>query len=356
LIKKVREKIPAFKSVGKELGKALMEGIVSGIEDQISSVIGAINVVFGEDGTQASEVLTTAKDSGKKIGIEFTKGVAEGVVAPAALIAIKDAVIKMIQEAQAAAEKAAGIESPSKLFRDAIGKNITAGVSLGIIDGVDELVNSAKNMMDAIYTQARDGLGFEFASGISQGIADGQPILNSSVATLLNSSVLTAKNALQINSPSKVTRTGIGMPYVDGIVTALESGRGKLSNVAGSLLDVLPSEKTFNYNLQNMGKQPVELQYSNLLTSLPQLTQSVALLNRGGVSSTPLRYATNRIVSAYDNMRYANAQSISTMNDTSRTMVSNNNVYNYQMHVTTTPDRVERVSHNFEAMRMRRRI
>jgi hypothetical protein len=254
-----------FKNVGKDLGEALMEGIINAIEDQTDAVIGAVNTLFGDDGVESTELLDKSKASGVKIGKAFTEGVAEGILAPTALAAIKQAVEEMIQQAEDAAKKAAGVESPSTLFRDSIGKNLTAGIGIGMMDGLDGLTDITKNIINSIYLLTKDEIGSQFTTGITDGIQSQQTALNTTVTNLLDNSVLAAKTQLQINSPSRVTNKSIGVPYVDGILTALEGGRGRLSNVAGSLLDVLPLNQTFKYNVEGqVAKQPVELQYSNL--------------------------------------------------------------------------------------------
>jgi tape measure domain-containing protein len=344
-----------FKNVGKDLGEALMEGIINAIEDQTDAVIGAVNTLFGDDGVESTELLDKSKASGVKIGKAFTEGVAEGILAPTALAAIKQAVEEMIQQAEDAAKKAAGVESPSTLFRDSIGKNLTAGIGIGMMDGLDGLTDITKNIINSIYLLTKDEIGSQFTTGITDGIQSQQTALNTTVTNLLDNSVLAAKTQLQINSPSRVTNKSIGVPYVDGILTALEGGRGRLSNVAGSLLDVLPLNQTFKYNVEGqVAKQPVELQYSNLMTALPQLTQNVAF--QGGNYQRNLGNAALALSGRNSLMSNTNMESVNMMTDSRSTSLSNYTVNNYEMTVMTTPERATRVEHNFEAMRLRRRI
>jgi tape measure domain-containing protein len=344
-----------FKNVGKDLGEALMEGIINAIEDQTDAVIGAVNTLFGDDGVESTELLDKSKASGVKIGKAFTEGVAEGILAPTALAAIKQAVEEMIQQAEDAAKKAAGVESPSTLFRDSIGKNLTAGIGIGMMDGLDGLTDITKNIINSIYLLTKDEIGSQFTTGITDGIQSQQTALNTTVTNLLDNSVLAAKTQLQINSPSRVTNKSIGVPYVDGILTALEGGRGRLSNVAGSLLDVLPLNQTFKYNVEGqVAKQPVELQYSNLMTALPQLTQNVAL--QGGNYQRNLGNAALSLSGRNSLMSNTNMESVNMMTDSRSTSLSNYTVNNYEMTVMTTPERAARVEHNFDAMRLRRRI
>lgn len=352
---KIANLTSGFKNVGKDLGEALMEGIINAIEDQTDSVIGAVNALFGADGVESTTLLDKSKASGVKIGKAFTEGVAEGILAPTALAAIKQAVEEMIQQAEDAAKKAAGVESPSTLFRDSIGKNLTAGIGIGMMDGLDGLTDITKNIINSIYLLTKDEIGSQFTTGITDGIQSQQTALNTTVTNLLDNSVLAAKTQLQINSPSRVTNKSIGVPYVDGILTALEGGRGRLSNVAGSLLDVLPLNQTFKYNVEGqVAKQPVELQYSNLMTALPQLTQNVALQSNSYQRS--LGNAAVALSGRNTVMSNTNMESVNTMTDSRSTSLSNYTVNNYEMTVMTTPERATRVEHNFDAMRLRRRI
>jgi hypothetical protein len=68
----------------------------------------------------------------EKVGENIAAGVAKGMNNEAAKAAIKAAAEKLIEAAVKAAENAGTIESPSKLFADKIGANITAGVAMGI--------------------------------------------------------------------------------------------------------------------------------------------------------------------------------------------------------------------------------
>lgn len=345
----------SFKTVGRDLGEALMDGIVEGIEDNISKVMGALGVIFGKDGTNSKDIIDLAKNAGIELGKQFTLGMAEGIVAPTVLTAIRDAVAELIKETVKAAEKEAGVESPSTLFRDAIGKNLTAGIGVGMLDGLDGLKDVTRSVVQSIYTLTQNEIGTKFVEGITDGIASQQLALNNSINTLLDNSVVSAKDNLQIRSPSRITKNGIGVPYVDGILSGLEGGRSRLSDVAGSLLDVLPTSKTFKYNIDGqMAEQPVELRYSNLLTALPQLTQDVAI--RNGQYQKNLGAATIALGTRNGIMSTHNFEDIRNMVDSRHTSVSTSNTYNYEMTVVANAETAQRVEQNFEALRLKRRI
>lgn len=84
----------------------------------------------------------------KPVGSYITGGVADGMDGTAAINkaqTIVDQVKKKMKEA-------ADIHSPSRLFRDEIGKNISLGLAVGIEEYGREAVNTAQNLMDTLYS------------------------------------------------------------------------------------------------------------------------------------------------------------------------------------------------------------
>lgn len=64
---------------------------------------------------------------------------------------IKDAAMDVAQKAKDAAEDLLGIASPSKVFRYEIGQMIPKGLALGIEDGADDVIQSAKELSKSVF-------------------------------------------------------------------------------------------------------------------------------------------------------------------------------------------------------------
>ena len=64
---------------------------------------------------------------------------------------IKDAAMDVAQKAKDAAEDLLGIASPSKVFRYEIGQMIPKGLALGIEDGADDVIQSAKELSKSLF-------------------------------------------------------------------------------------------------------------------------------------------------------------------------------------------------------------
>lgn len=82
------------------------------------------------------------------VGYNISAGIASGISAGSGLIT--SAISSAISSALATAKAEAGIASPSRVFRDQVGRMIPAGVSLGISDGEREVTGSMQNLVRAM--------------------------------------------------------------------------------------------------------------------------------------------------------------------------------------------------------------
>lgn len=95
----------------------------------------------------AEEQAETAKKEFKAIGGEITEGIGEGAEGKKLTLTTK--MKKLISAAVEAAKKAAGIASPSKLFRDEVGHWMGEGVAVGITGSTKDVVKSIDDQVNA---------------------------------------------------------------------------------------------------------------------------------------------------------------------------------------------------------------
>ena len=62
------------------------------------------------------------------------------------------------------AKKSLGIQSPSRVFRDKVGKFIPQGLAIGIEADTDKAIKAVDNMNDEIYSKMQDAVARENAS------------------------------------------------------------------------------------------------------------------------------------------------------------------------------------------------
>lgn len=89
-----------------------------------------------------------AKDEYYKVGGNMVEGMTKG--AEDEEWTLTGALKKTVTNALNAAKEALGIESPSKVFRKEVGRQVPAGMALGVEDGTPKLVKTAKDQMKAV--------------------------------------------------------------------------------------------------------------------------------------------------------------------------------------------------------------
>lgn len=126
-----------------------------------------------------------------ELGTNVIKGIVNGLTSGIGWI--KDAAREAAQSALDAAKNFLGIESPSKVFREQVGKMIPAGLSIGIDEGSMDAINSAKKLSEDVFKPFNDleipsigmasengsagGFQSEFATFISDTIRDNNEAL-----------------------------------------------------------------------------------------------------------------------------------------------------------------------------------
>jgi len=134
-----------------------------------------------EEKKQAEARLENAREQAEKAKVEFqkvggniTKGMADGATGEQWYL--NKAMQKVVDDAVKAAKKAADIKSPSRLFKNAVGKNIGLGVALGIAGTTKNIVSAVKDQVKTIQNA------YDF-SGVSAGVNAG---MNANGATVNN--------------------------------------------------------------------------------------------------------------------------------------------------------------------------
>lgn len=133
---------PAIISGGIDLLKSLISGIIKAIPDLIAALPQIIAAIVEGIGALMGSIID--------IGKEIVKGIWEGIKAA------KDWVVGKVKgffgDVVDGAKSFLGIKSPSRLFRDQIGKNI----GLGVADGIEAAIPSAEEAMQSLSEAVMD--------------------------------------------------------------------------------------------------------------------------------------------------------------------------------------------------------
>lgn len=126
--------LPQIIAAGFDLLTALLSGIGQGLPGIITAAI--------EVG--ASFVNTFTSIDWIDLGVQVIQGIVSGI--KSAIGALVDAAISAAQAALDAAKNALGIHSPSRLFRDQIGKMIPSGMALGITANLKPVTTAMRTL------------------------------------------------------------------------------------------------------------------------------------------------------------------------------------------------------------------
>lgn len=131
-------------TIGSHLPEILQKGLellgqlIAGIIAAIPQIPGAVMQVINSITTQFSGF-----DWGA-IGHNLIEGVARGITSAASLI--KDAALEAAKQAYRSILNFFGINSPSRLMRDEVGKYIPAGLAEGILENTDMVTDAMDNL------------------------------------------------------------------------------------------------------------------------------------------------------------------------------------------------------------------
>lgn len=117
-------------------------GLMSELDTYANRASGNIEKV----GDSMDNVAATAETKGKAIGENLARGVANGLAVGQQIV--QNAAIAVVNKAVAAMENAGLIESPSKLTRDLIGKNLGLGVGEGLTESLSTVEKDAEAFMN----------------------------------------------------------------------------------------------------------------------------------------------------------------------------------------------------------------
>lgn len=178
------------------------------------------------------EVTDAAKDAGEEAGKESQKATAEGIEKNSGQVA---------QAAGNSMKKAADTARTYRSSFESVGQSMSEGVAVGINRGSPFIQNAVNSVLQSAVNEAekkikknspshvwRDEIGLSMAEGVAVGIERGEKIVNDSVGSMADSSLETAKDTLEIHSPSKVFEKQIGSNIVKGMISGVSKEEGKL--------------------------------------------------------------------------------------------------------------------------------
>ena len=152
----VRQSASQMTQAGQQAGRGVSTGITNGIRSGISSATSAMSSMVNSIRSTGMRGVSTMQYVGSMIG----QGLANGLYS--ALWTVTAAADALVAQAERAARAKARIHSPSRLFRDNVGRYIAQGIAVGIEKNTSDVTDSlayVQKEMSAFKFSAEDLLG-----------------------------------------------------------------------------------------------------------------------------------------------------------------------------------------------------
>jgi phage gp45-like len=137
LLKTIAENLPSFLFRGMMIIGELASGLIEAIPTLVSKIPEIVASIFD----------TFTRIDWKSIGTNIIEGIAKGLKGAGKIIL--NAVEDVAGSALTAIKKLLGIKSPSRVFRDQVGKMIDLGLAAGIEKNIGVVTNSMKDLSAA---------------------------------------------------------------------------------------------------------------------------------------------------------------------------------------------------------------
>lgn len=131
-------------AAGRQAGTMTSQNLAAGIRGGVGAVTGAVASLVSAAASRAYAGAGSMRGAGYQIGA----GLAQGMYA--ALGAVTAAANALVAQAERAAQAKARIHSPSRLFRDEVGRYIPQGVAVGIEKNTDYVEEASAAMFDKV--------------------------------------------------------------------------------------------------------------------------------------------------------------------------------------------------------------
>ncbi len=238
----------AVKQMNALMEKESKQGGGKAAETQASEYSKALDAKKGQVDKSAKNVSSSAQKSAKSVkfdsvGSFMGAGIESGLVSK--IPAIKDAARRAVKSAKEAAKEEADINSPSRVFRDEVGKFLPLGMAAGIERHTGAVETASRGMAQASVESVTDELGIHSPSktfqnivgvniprGIAAGVNVAKAELVAEMGAVMRETLAAAKGMAGEGKYSQ-----IGSDLVSGLSESLNLAKTRGSNSMKDALD-----------------------------------------------------------------------------------------------------------------------
>lgn len=235
-----------------KVGKMIVQGMVDGMKSMLSTITAAGKWVFDNTIGKIKGLFDGSVDL-TNIGKNIISGITDGMQSMKK--AVEDSASWIYNNTVGRVKKWLGIASPSKVMRDEVGKYITQGIAVGMLDGEYYIADSAEELAEYGMTQIKNTgevMANSFSDGFKDGMEDVKKEVKEAVEEVMTETVKEASEKAE--GDAEDSGKNLGKKIVDGAESsidkygnAIESAisslfEGNLSGAISGGLSLIPSE------------------------------------------------------------------------------------------------------------------
>ena len=286
------------KKAGAKLGNDFAKGI--------ASKSGAAKSAGSKVAKAGSSGASSQKSSFVSVGSNLSAGIASGIRSNSG--AVSAAAREAVRAAVAAAKAEGKIHSPSRVMRDDVGKWMPLGMAAGIRKYTKDVEDASGEMANAsveatatalgIHSPSRvyeDAIGKNIPKGVAKGVREGQTELNAEMNLAVNEALSAAKSASK-----KGNYSDIGNNLVSGISEALNTAKSRSSETVQEIIDQQTSKVSSKHDTAEKNFQDKISKTKNKKKKAKLKKQLKKLKKQNAAEEKQLKIAGEKTAAAYN--------------------------------------------------------
>lgn len=288
----------AAKKAGAKLGNDFAKGI--------TSKSGAAKSAGSKVAKAGSSGASSQKSSFVSVGSNLSAGIASGIRSNSG--AVSAAAREAVRAAVAAAKSEGKIHSPSRVMESDVGKWMPLGMAAGIRKHTKDVEDASGEMANAsveatatalgIHSPSRvykDAVGKNIPKGVAKGVREGQTELNAEMNLAVNEALYAAKSASK-----KGNYSDIGNNLVSGISEALNTAKSRSSETVQEIIDQQTSKVSSKHDTAEKNLQDKISKTKNKKKKAKLKKQLKKLKKQNAAEEKQLKIAGEKTAAAYN--------------------------------------------------------
>lgn len=288
----------AAKKAGAKLGNDFAKGI--------ASKSGAAKSAGSKVSKAGSSGASAQKSSFVSVGGNLSLGLASGIRSNSG--AVSSAAREAVRAAVAAAKAEGKIHSPSRVMESDVGKWMPLGMAAGIRKYTKDVEDASGEMANAsveatatalgIHSPSRvyeDAIGKNIPKGVTKGVREGQTELNAEMNLAVNEALSAAKSASK-----KGNYSDIGNNLVSGISEALNTAKSRSSETVQEIIDQQTSKVSSKHDTAEKNFQDKISKTKNKKKKAKLKKQLKKLKKQNAAEEKQLKIAGEKTAAAYN--------------------------------------------------------